>query len=341
MQIKKRLLLDGYMGAYLDVSQAEPRTIAFKTKEPALLNIFKQGADFYKELAIKALLKQKNLNDTIENRNLLQDNEIMTKRQQQKTEFLQFLYGNNDKTEYECINQFVVSNKEYAQNNGYIKTFLGEKITADIDRLDTTSTNLVVQSFTAVILASFFYSAIEKANSLGIDCTPKVFVQDSIILEFPIKFLIHIDLICRKYFREACYKYFEVDYAYKWQVMFNLLSHYNYSFNVDTLELSIDMDSRFKTYFLDHFASNYKFKIVSENNRQVIQDSYKKMLVSGKKNHAICSLDKIHPATITTLKLQLEKLEDIGWYSQQLEPTFIEFTNNIKYFEDSKKKMFK
>ena len=45
MKIEKTKIKDGYICAYWDISQAEPRSIAFRSEDPLFIELYQIGGD--------------------------------------------------------------------------------------------------------------------------------------------------------------------------------------------------------------------------------------------------------------------------------------------------------
>lgn len=230
------------------------------------------------------------------------------------------------------VTEFRDNNIAYAQKNGYINTILGEKIPCDTERAFTTANNWAVQGFTAVILAAFFYNCVEKALNLGIDTTVSMVIHDSCTISFPINRLFHMDLICKKYFRQACRKYFKPDYKFDWDLLLDLMKHMPYELNLTTGVASFTLWSEKVDYLLDHLATNYKFKVIQREDFLEPDKDGAKMLVNTGKNkyHLVMENERFRQLKQTNLKIQLtERLKDIDWWSVPLEPTFLEHITKI------------
>jgi hypothetical protein len=122
--------------------------------------------------------------------------------------------------------------------------------------------------------------------------------------------------------------------------MFNLLTHYKYNYDIDNQICNLELDNRFRTYFLDHLASNYSYTILEEQVFEKVSPSYQNILFTFKKNHSISNLSDIHPTKLCKLSLKINKIPNMDWWSESLPETFEEF-NSSKFFEDSKKQLFK
>lgn len=235
------------------------------------------------------------------------------------------------------VARFRDENIEYGSKTGFAKTILGEKIPLNMKRIWTTANNTVVQNFTAVILATFFYNCIERAINLGINVSSKFVIHDSQTIEFPINKLFHMDLICRKYFRQACRKYFKPDYKFDWDLLLDLMDHMPYSFNIETGEVSVRLWTEKVDYFLDHLSTSYSFNVVSRTNKDNCKgergrDKFLKQ--NPGKYHALSISEKFRQNKQTELKLQLtEPLKDIDWWYEPLKPTFDEHVSEFKSLE--------
>lgn len=239
--------IDGYCFIYIDVKQAEPRTIF-----SAIGSELVKCDDIYLHLAHG----DKGQRDKI------------------KKNFLASLYSGNIAnalpSEYgEDLNKIIAFEQEladYAEQTDYLKTKLGEKISTTKDK----ALNTYAQSLTAVLLAAFFENVVSHGRGLGIDITPVFFQHDAIIYQFPIKWFLHIDLLIRKYFRAACKKYFDIDYPYKKQLLLkNWADKYSYDFQLNKMELTLCLPEVGRDYFLSHLAQNYSFRVMSKTGQSI------------------------------------------------------------------------
>jgi len=362
MKINKNTIRDGYICSYWDISQAEPRSICYLSEDPLFKDLYQIGGDAYKELAIRRWLASHNLDPSFNSPDRAKVDMKWVKEQRTlyKTIILSGIYGRSIKAlsesagvSYEVgkeiwegfmgpmkkVTEFRDNNIAYAEKNGYINTILGERIPCDMDNIYTTANNWAVQGFTAVILATFFYNCIEKALSMGIDVTSYMIIHDSQTISFPIKDLFLMDLICRKYFREACKQYFKPDYKFDWDLMFDLMKHIPYQFDLNSSTATFTLWSEKVDYLLDHLAVNYKFKVTQRDEFTEPDTEGAKLLVSTGKNkyHLVMENERFRQLKQTKLKIQLtEKLKNIDWWDVPLEPTFLEHIKKIKYLDFSK-----
>ena len=240
--------VDGYCFIYIDVKQAEPRTIF-----SAIGSDLVKCEDIYLQLA----------HGNKEQRDRIKKN------------FLASLYSGNIATalpsEYDDdlakIMAFEKELADYAEQTGYLKSKLGEKIPTTKEK----ALNTYAQSLTAVLLAAFFENVVSHGRGLGIDITPVFFQHDAIIYQFPIKWFLHIDLLIRKYFRAACKKYFDIDYPYTKELLLkNWGDKYNYNFHLNKMELTLSLPEIERDYFLSHLAQNYTFNVINKTAQNIV-----------------------------------------------------------------------
>ncbi|MCQ2209122.1 MAG: DNA polymerase [Paludibacteraceae bacterium] len=234
------------------------------------------------------------------------------------------------------VTEFRDMNIDYAQRTGYIKTILGEKVPCELDRLFTTANNFAVQGFTAITLAAFFYNCIERAMDFGIDVTSKMVIHDSQTIEFPIGRLFHMDLICKKHFRQACRKYFKADYKFDWDLLLDLMKHMPYELDLTTGIASFTIWSEKVDYLLDHLASSYKFKVIQRDEWEEPHTDGIDAIIGKCKNkyHTIINNERFRQFKQTNLKIQLtERLKNIDWWYEPLPATFSEYARQIKWLD--------
>ena len=151
--------------------------------------------------------------------------------------------------------------QEYAETTGFLKSRLGEVIPTTKEK----ALNTYAQSLTAILMATFFQNVINKGRALGIDIAPVFFQHDAIVYQVPIKWLLHADLLIRKYFRAACKKHFEIDYPYKLKLYIsNWQQEVKYSFVLNKLDLTLTFLNNEADYCLQNLAQNYVFNILKE-----------------------------------------------------------------------------
>lgn len=360
MRITKRPLLDGYVCAYYDMSQAEPRSICYLSNDPNFISLYENGGEVYEELAIQQWLAQHNETD----RNKVDLQWVKQQRAFFKKIILSGFYDKNIKAlaaeagipylkgkaiwdnfigQMTNVAKFKEENLRYAKEYGFAKTILGEKIPIEKGKERTQSSNYVIQNFTGVILTLFFYNCLEKALAMGIDVSSKMLTHDANIIEFPIKYLLHMDLICRKYLKEACTKYFNVIFEYEWDLMFDLLHHNSYQYNIETETMTLCLWRENVDYFLDHFSTNYTFKILQKD-KYITQDNDNPLAfftdVQNKK-HRIIESESITQKEQIKLVLKLDPIKDIDWWQNPLEETLVQHLNRIQILDDPKKKLIK
>ena len=241
-QLTRQEFIDGTCFVYIDIKQAEPRTIF-----SAIHSDLVKADDIYLQLA----------------------HGNKTQREKIKKTFLACLYsGNLSKAiplEYNDdlikLTAFEQELQEHAESTGFLKTRLGEVIPTTKEK----ALNAYAQSLTAVLLAAFFENVVSHGRELGIDIAPVFFQHDAIVYQMPIKWLLHVDLLIRKYFRAACKKYFDIDYPYKLKLYINnWLEEVEYKFTLNKLALSLVFHNNEADYCLQNLAQNYTFNIIKK-----------------------------------------------------------------------------
>lgn len=322
---------DGYIGSYFDISQAEPRSICYLSRDPDFMELYDSGKDAYLELAKLAFPQH------MEDKAL-----IKLHRKQCKGIILSGLYGRGIKGlakslgfsvedanqvwtsfigKMRTVARFKDELLDYAEKHGRVRTILGNRIPVDPERVHTSSMNYVIQGFTAVILAAGFYNSVAEAVSRGINVSVKGVVHDSSTCEFPIRQLLHMDLHYRKFFREWIRCWWNPDYKYDLDILQDYRHHCPYHFDLETGTVTISMWTGYAESFLDHFADGYSFRVGSRTDT-VLKD-YKggllNDLASVKRTHNYMDTDYARRISVTDLTLVLqEPLRDIDWFHRPI-----------------------
>lgn len=317
----------GYIGSYFDISQAEPRSICYLSRDPDFMELYDSGKDAYLELAKLAF--PQHMNDKAL---------VKLHRKQCKGIILSGLYGRGIKglakalgfsvddanqvwssfiSKMKVVARFKDELLDFAQKNGRVETILGNRIPVDPERVHTSSMNYVIQGFTAIILAAGFYNSVAEAISRGINVSVKGVVHDSSTCEFPIEKLLHMDLHYRKFFREWIRYWWNPDYKYDLDLLMDYRHHCPYNFNIETGDINVSMWTGYADEFLEYLSQGYSFKV--EERKNIVQTDYKggarNDLAGVERTHNYMDDDYSRCISRTELRLKLqEPLKDIGWY---------------------------
>lgn len=344
------------IGIFLN-DQAEPRTIAYRSGDKLFMEMYETMGDAYMELATRTWLVNHGFDPGYDSpgRKEVDKKWVKVRRGKYKQLILSGIYGQSIKTlsknagltyedgkevwdgfigQMKTVAKFRDENIAWAKEHHYYHSILGEKIPAVMKRIMTTANNGVVQGFAAILLAMFFYNCIERGMDQGIDVTSKMVIHDSQTIEFPIKNLLHMDLICRKHFHQACKKYYICNYKYDWDLLLDMKHHMPYQFNIETGEITVNMWQEKVDYFLDHLAVNYHFNVVERENYYDDEEAAMDLLLSVNKGHyhSIMNTEAFLQKKKTNLKLQLtEPLKNVDFWSEPLPDTLEEYVHQIKW----------
>lgn len=347
------------IGIFRYSSQAEPRTIAYRSKDPVFTEMYNTMGDAYMELATRTWLINHGFDPGYDSpgRKEVDKKWVKDRRSKYKTLILSGIYGQSIKTlssqagmSYEDgkevwdgfigqmkeVAKFRDENIEWAKANHYYHAILGEKIPAVMKRIMTTANNGVVQGFAAILLATFFYNCIERAMDYGIDVTSKMVIHDSQTIEFPINKLFHMDLICRKHFQQACKKYYLCNYKYDWDLLLDMSKHIPYTFDINTGNVELTLWSEKVDYFLDHLSTGYQFKVDSVENFEVHEEYGMDTILARTRGHYhnILMDESFQQTKQSTVKLHLtEPLKDLDFWSKPLPDSLDEYMHEIKWME--------
>lgn len=211
--------------SYFDISQAEVRTIAYRSGDPKMIEWYEQGVDLYIEVG-KMINPQHSIEELYELRPdykvvLLADfyNESArstASRQNKPIEEIESMKADLGSI-FKVAKKWSQDMVDYASTNRTIKTILGDKITLDDEpdyRIKTMGVNLAVQGFTSVVLAAGFNNILRAARDNGIMIQPIIVVHDAGINYFDIKKILEIGDFYYEHFTEWLFKQFGVRYEF-------------------------------------------------------------------------------------------------------------------------------
>lgn len=224
----------GHLLSYFDISSAEVKSAGFASQDPDLIDKFIKGEDIY---IYSAKLYLPNFEQ-------LSDKEKKMWRKRFKTIFLGVLYGLGKKSLAERLNcseeeaediiqglyksfpklrEYVASQQDYPMNHdGYINTFLGDKLKIDEwkyyekatnsrerknleARIKRLGVNLPIQGGTSSVMASGFFNDLREATKEDWSLTSFITVHDSNTCDFPAHKVWDIRKHYDKNFTDFCY----------------------------------------------------------------------------------------------------------------------------------------
>jgi len=345
MELSSVKLKDGYLGSYFDISQAEPRSIAYLSNDPIFVELYESGKDAYRELAKmsypehaddKAYIDGARVNckgiilSGIYGQSIRTLSERIGVPYEEGNHIWQSFIGKMLKVE-----EYRQAAFDYVMKYGQIQTVLGDRIVANKARAYTSCMNHKIQNFTAVILAYGFYNAIRYAIHYGIDATVKGVIHDACINEFPINKVIHMYLTCEKHFRNHVKQHFIPDYKYDFDLFTDYFFHIPFKYDNDTRIMKVDLWRNEVDYFFDHFSSGYHFKIIDRKDYTKKNNIYStggidNALLLMNKTHKIMEGEEYLKMERSTIEIELNRpLDDIDWYYQ--DPPYGEDLGPLKF----------
>lgn len=214
---------------YADVSQAEPRTLAFFTKDKKMSSWYREGKDIYIEMA---RLFDPNIDK-------LDAKEFEEARGMYKQLMLALTYGMGNESlagrldksvdevgviksaffeNFPQVTRFIEERREYPTPwNPFINTILGDVIKlnkAEKNKWKRQGVNMCIQSFTALALIYGFENICREARKQGITFAPIGTVHDSAQNYFSVKDLMMISEFSYKHFTEFLWDKFKIMYKF-------------------------------------------------------------------------------------------------------------------------------
>lgn len=293
---------EGKLLTYFDVSQAEPRMMAYESKDPNFMSDYNQGKDIYMELA--RLYKPN-----------MEEGELRKKyRGKCKTLVLAIHYGMAPETlchhldmtleetltlmdsyfsRYSKAKEFIDESKEYCKRTGEIRTIFGDRLRADRKKYATAGINYVLQNSASVLMQFGFFNMVYAIRQLGIDIHPKSVIHDSNQNLINVKDLFYVDLAYKRFFREFIKQREGVDFKYDLELLKTFRDHTVYSMDFDKGLLTLSGPEKDLKYYEKYLFDNWDMKIVKDNDSiaEPSKDLYydfSRALDSSKRGHQYC-----------------------------------------------------
>ena len=291
----------GYLLSYFDISSAEVRTLAYRSGDPKMIELFESKQDLYVYCA-KIAFPDLDFSDPWIKKG---------KRGTFKQILLGKMYGMGDNTlssnagitleesnrlsnilfdQFRVLKGFINDNMQYPlSHNGYLRTLLGDTLKSDAwrylrrpdGRIDNSSQqkvmrhgiNYVVQGASACILARGFWNNIRAAKKEGFVLEPIIVVHDSNTNYFPINKLFELKPFYDKNFTEFCRHQCGVPF------LFDTLIGTNYN---DAVELTQIDDKTIKlkgacdalNQILDKIEFESNLKVSCDKTREEIKSDF-------------------------------------------------------------------
>lgn len=220
---------EGRIKTYFDVSQMEPRSLAYICEDANFKGAYEEGKDAYMELAKVTWAKDyaaHNYDDAYikeayrpiaktcliskiygrGNAGLAETAEVPIER---VAEMEKALFNN-----WKDVAKYRTHKMNYLIATGEVETYLGDRLTGYPDSAYTTAVNWCNQGNTAIIANEDFENAILAIRNMGIEIWAESIVHDSNTNDIPINKLFECDFAYRRYFRMYCLEKYGIDFKY-------------------------------------------------------------------------------------------------------------------------------
>ena len=259
---------EGEILSYFDISQAEPRTVAFFSGDEQFISDYRSGQDVYMKLASLCYPDKPK-------------EELKTLRSYFKSTLLGIHYGMSITTlanrihssvaeaqkcvdtyfnTYPKVKKFINDRISYARNTGYAMTVFGDKISVEEGREKRAGINYPIQNAASISMIAVFFNAIRHAwEDYKIPLRLVGNIHDSLECSFPIKYLFYIKEIFQKFSREKGYAQFGVDFGYDFEICrcLNAPRHFEYSINFETGEFETEGPQNDVHYLMKYLKESY------------------------------------------------------------------------------------
>lgn len=254
----------------------EPRSVCYISRDPVFMDIYNSGKDAYMELAKITWPEKSGEPDFKANY-----------RRIAKVCMISSIYGQGDKglairagvpkervTEmkkamfgtWKEVNKYRIHKINHLTKTGRIETYLGDRISADVDKAVTKGVNYCHQGNTSVIATEAFENAIIHIRELLIDLCVECICHDSNTNNFPIWDLFECDLCYQRYFRQYTNEKYGVDFKYDLDIAVDSCNNMKYSVDWKTREGCISGNKE---------AVDYVFQYLKEPDITILEDEVK------------------------------------------------------------------
>ena len=176
---------------------------------------------------------------------------------------------------FPVLNKFIEAKKNYcATHNGRIETFLGDRLTAYVERAMTCGINYFIQNAASVTLGEGFENIYERNRELGRIISPKIVVHDSCTMTVHMSQLFEIVDSITKYFKEYEFEKYGVMFKYDLISMVNFRDKVEFSWNKTDNSIKLSSNDLGMDSWLNIFKKYYTYdeKILSRTESYKILD---------------------------------------------------------------------
>lgn len=296
---------DGYISTYFDISQAEPRSVAYFSEDKSFVESYETGQDPYMVLANITWPEEA-------------DQEYFRDyyRPVAKQSLIAKIYGRGDAglaemcgvsvDTIERMGKALFSNWKdvarmrdhkmlYMQETGMAETYLGDRLHGDKDRYFTTAVNYPTQGNSACILIEGFVNSIINIRNRGYEIYPQTVIHDSSTNKIRIENLPEIDLCYRRYFRKYIKEKYGVNYEFDLDIMRNFRDKLSYNLDIKTHRITLSGNKDDVDYIMKHMQLHRKIIIESDEVVDNDVDNFTKFMeVPFYRPHVVCGLDEFN-----------------------------------------------
>lgn len=328
----------GYIFEYKDVSQAEPRTIAWFSRDEELIKLYKENGDIYRITALKVYPHLKDPRYAEDLEKIRGDYKVQLLRKLYMgsargmaaqlgipVKKVEEVYQSIDKA-YPKVVSWSKELYNYCMKTGTKKSILGERMPLEKgENPMTVSVNHPVQSATSSMIAAGINNEIRSAHILGIEKSFKYSVHDASINLSRVDQLFHNFLISKHFFLNFIEEYYSPYFAYDLDIMYNNRDHMTFDFDLESGEFIIKGFKHHVDYVLKYLKDGYKFDILQY---EVTPFNYPDKInnffhAPAERGHMLFPLSKLSP------NLQLVDMK--GVLTEKLKN--IEFLNGPTYLK--------
>lgn len=312
---------EDHLMLYFDIGQAEIRTMAYKSGDEKMIGFFEAGIDLYietvkmfdpdtdfdlypglrselrtifKRVLISKLYRQSDGSTA----SMIEEPLDRVKKMSKSIE-------DNYPQVYEWTQGLI---DECIESGGMISTVLGDLIDISHEpdyRKEKQGVNLVIQNFTAVVLAYGFNNLVETAKNYNITWQPVSVIHDSSTNYFDIKSLLRVNKFCLKEFRDFVKS--TADVPYEFDVLIGVDNYNMVEFTLKEPTVGV-MEGTNKSIDLlldklDRSGVEFKCEFKNDRARKVISDPFEAQVSYA--SQATFDLDKSYnKVTIEFMNLE-------------------------------------
>lgn len=310
---------DGYISTYFDISQCEPRSIAYQSGDEQFRGIYENGLDPYMELAkltwpdlYKSLPKDKFkeewrstakqslisicYNRGVESLAAGMEVSVETVKNVKKAMF----------DNWKEVDNLRRSMLQFAKFTGRCHTYLGDRLDCDKGRYFTTAVNYPNQGNSACILMEGFCNALRQIQKEGYEIYSETVIHDSNTNMIRIENLPEIDLIYRRYFRKYVREKFGADYKYDLDLLHNFADHSSWSMDIEKHEATISGTIEDVDYIWKHMSAKRDVTLISEEVDESDYNQFDDFIKRAMwRPHVVCSLPEFNPKGYKTIVFKI------------------------------------